>query len=185
MSHRTRVRSPLEHSHIPENKPFQNERNSPNIHIKCVPARKTLAINKNHLTRTRFITNVKGLKRNIFFQSERKTAPMHPSAPRPKLGSRQGSELGTSCMSFWPQWQQTAHRLRHRCCVFRKFAILCHRKNCQQGALGPSGQPCPDQGVLRELIPGPLAPEARILPLDQIANVTHVIHEQHQVALCF
>ena len=29
---------------------------------------------------------------------------------------------------------------------------------------------CPEQGLLRELNPGPLAPEARIMPLDQAAN---------------
>ena len=44
------------------------------------------------------------------------------------------------------------------------------------------GQLCADQGLLRELNPGPLAPEARIMPLDQAANVTHVMHETHKTS---
>ena len=41
----------------------------------------------------------------------------------------------------------------------RKHATVC----------GPSVASC-RQGLLRELNPGPLAPEARIMPLDQAAN---------------
>ena len=36
------------------------------------------------------------------------------------------------------------------------------------------------KGLLRELNPGPLAPEARIMPLDQAANETENMSKQQQ-----
>ena len=47
------------------------------------------------------------------------------------------------------------------------------RQNCfgEEASLSTAG--ARKQGLLRELNPGPLAPEARIMPLDQAANETH------------
>ena len=45
-----------------------------------------------------------------------------------------------------------------------------HGRACKHAsACGPSVAIC-GQGLLRELNPGPLAPEARIMPLDQAAS---------------